>query len=111
MKQTEIKGTPKSIDCLDAVLSYVTAPTPEQLVGIQRFLKKTYRAESVRIVEEQDTSLGGGFKLQVGTDEFDWSTKEKVRQLEEKLTNAVKKEHDSSKEIITIFCPYITKLT
>lgn len=101
MKQTEIKGTPKSIDCLDAVLSYVTAPTPEQLVGIQRFLKKTYRAESVRIVEEQDTSLGGGFKLQVGTDEFDWSTKEKVRQLEEKLTNAVKKEHDS-KEIITI---------
>ncbi len=102
MKQTEIKGTPKSIDCLDAVLSYVTAPTPEQLVGIQRFLKKTYRAESVRIVEEQDTSLGGGFKLQVGTDEFDWSTKEKVRQLEEKLTNAVKKEHDSSKEIITI---------
>ena len=102
MKQTEIKGTPKSIDCLDAVLSYVTAPTPEQLVGIQRFLKKTYRAESVRIVEEQDTSLGGGFKLQVGTDEFDWSTKEKVRQLEEKLTDAVKKEHDSSKEIITI---------
>ena len=102
MKQTEIKGTPKSIDCLDAVLSYVTAPTPEQLVGIQRFLKKTYRAESVRIVEEQDTSLGGGFKLQVGTDELDWSTKEKVRQLEEKLTNAVKKEHDSSKEIITI---------
>lgn len=102
MKQTEIKGTPKSIDCLDAVLTYVTAPTPEQLVGIQRFLKKTYRAESVRIVEEQDTSLGGGFKLQVGTDEFDWSTKEKVRQLEEKLTNAVKKEHDSSKEIITI---------
>ena len=101
MKQTEIKGTPKSIDCLDAVLTYVTAPTPEQLVGIQRFLKKTYRAESVRIVEEQDTSLGGGFKLQVGTDEFDWSTKEKVRQLEEKLTNAVKKEHDS-KEIITI---------
>lgn len=102
MKQTEIKGTPKSIDCLDAVLTYVTAPTPEQLVGIQRFLKKTYRAESVRIVEEQDTSLGGGFKLQVGTDELDWSTKEKVRQLEEKLTNAVKKEHDSSKEIITI---------
>lgn len=101
MKQTEIKGTPKSIDCLDAVLTYVTAPTPEQLEGIQRFLKKTYRAESVRIVEEQDTSLGGGFKLQVGTDEFDWSTKEKVRQLEEKLTNAVKKEHDS-KEIITI---------
>ena len=102
MKQTEIKGTPKSIDCLDAVLTYVTAPTPEQLEGIQRFLKKTYRAESVRFVEEQDTSLGGGFKLQVGTDEFDWSTKEKVRQLEEKLTNAVKKEHDSSKEIITI---------
>ena len=101
MKQTEIKGTPKSIDCLDAVLTYVTAPTPEQLEGIQRFLKKTYRAESVRFVEKQDTSLGGGFKLQVGTDEFDWSTKEKVRQLEEKLTNAVKKEHDS-KEIITI---------
>lgn len=96
------KDAPKSIDCLDAVLTYVTAPTKEQLEGIQRFLQNKYRVEKIKIVEKQDSSLCGGFKLQAGTDEFDWSTKEKVRQMEEKLTNAVKKEHESSKEIISI---------
>lgn len=96
------KDAPKSIDCLDAVLTYVTAPTPEQLEGIQRFLQNKYGVEKIKIVEKQDPSLGGGFKLQAGTDEFDWSTKEKVRQMEEKLTNAAKKEHESSKEIISI---------
>lgn len=98
MKQTDKKET----GCLDAVLTYVTAPTPEQLEGIRSFLRKRYGAETIRISEKQDPSLGGGFKLQAGTDEFDWSTREKVRQLNETLTNAVKKDHDASQEIITI---------
>ncbi len=96
------KKAQKSADYMETVLTYVTAPTPEQLEGIRRFLVKKYGAEKIRIVEKKDPSLGGGFKLQAGTDEFDWSTKEKVRQMEEKLTNAAKKEHESSKEIVSI---------
>ena len=96
------KDLPKSVEYLDAVLTYVTAPTAEQLEGIQKFLKNKYGAENVKIIQKQDLSLGGGFKLQAGTDEFDWSTKEKVRQLEEKLKNVAKKQHESSKEIISI---------
>ena len=91
----------KSTDCLDAVLTYVTAPAPEQLEGIRSFLKKRYGVQEVRITEKQDLSLGGGFKLQAGTDEFDWSTKEKIRLLEQKFKEAVKKEHDKSRNIIS----------
>lgn len=97
MKQTE-----NQIDCLDAVLTYVTAPTPEQMEGIRVFLKKKYGAENIRISEKQDASLGGGFKLQAGNDEFDWSTREKVRQLSETLTNAAKKQRGQNQEIISI---------
>lgn len=96
------KMTPGSTECLDAVLTYVTAPSKEQLEGIRKFLQKRFAAENVRIIEKQDASLGGGFKLQAGNEEFDWSTREKVRQLERKLTDAVKKESESSREIITI---------
>ena len=100
--EQQAKNADKSPDCLNAVLTYVTAPTPEQLQGIQRFLEKKYGVKNIKITERQDASIGGGFKLQAGMDEFDWSTKEKVRQLEQRLTDAATKEHDSDKEIITI---------
>lgn len=93
---------PQSTDCLEAILTYVTAPTKEQMEGIHQFLKKKYGAEQIKIFEKQDSSLGGGFKLQAGNDEFDWSTKEKIRQLEKKLTDAVSTHQGSDREIITI---------
>lgn len=96
------KSVPKAADSLDAVLTYVTLPDPEQLEGIREFLKKKYHAEYVNIVQRQDLSLGGGFKLQAGTDEYDWSTKEKLRQLEERLRDAAVARTSSSQEIISI---------
>lgn len=93
---------------LEAVLTYVTAPTPEQLNGFREFLKKKYGASEVNITRRQDTSLGGGFKLQAGRDEYDWSTKEKLRQLEQKLTEAAKKGHESDRGIISILREEIT---
>lgn len=100
--EAQKEKAPETADCLDAVLTYVTAPAPEQLEGIRTFLKKQYHVENINIIEKQDASLGGGFKLQARTDEFDWSTKERIRQLEQKLENAVKKEHESTREIISI---------
>ena len=93
---------------LEAVLTYVTAPTPEQLNGFREFLKKKYGASEVNITRRQDSSLGGGFKLQAGRDEYDWSTKEKLRQLEQKLTEAAKKGHESDRGIISILREEIT---
>ncbi len=96
------KKTPKSTDCLEVVLTYVTAPTQEQMEGIKNFIKKKYGEKKVHMTEKQDASLGGGFKLQAGMDEYDWSTKEKIRQLEEKLTDAAKQQSGSGREIISI---------
>ena len=96
------KQEPETADELNAVLTYVTPPTQDQLAGIQNFLKKKYHTPKVTILEKQDMSLGGGFLLHAGKDEYDWSTKEKVRQLEQKLTEAVKGDRGSDKEIITI---------
>lgn len=92
----------KSTDCLDAVLTYVTAPAPEQLKGIQRFLERRYGVKEVRITERQDLSLGGGFKLLAGTEEFDWTTKERMRLLEQEFEEAAKKEYDGKRNIISI---------
>lgn len=96
------RSTPKMADSLDAVLTYVTLPEPEQLEGIKEFLKRKYHAEHVKIVQRQDLSLGGGFKLQAGTDEYDWSTKEKLRQLENRLRDAAVSQTASGQEIISI---------
>ena len=86
---------------LEAVLTYVTRPSEEQMDGIRDFLKKKYHARSVTITEKQNPELGGGFKLQADTDEYDWSTKEKLRQLDEKLKDAAGKS-SSIREIISI---------
>ena len=96
------EGIQESEDSLDAILTYVTVPSQEQIEGIRTFLKKQYHVEKVSIKEKKDVSLGGGFKLQARNDEYDWSTKEKIRQLEQKLENAVKKEHQSTREIMHI---------
>ena len=78
------------------------SPTEEQLEGIKNFLKKKYGAKEIHMVEKKDASIGGGFKLQVGMDEYDWSTKEKTRQLQEKLYTVAKEQSGSGKEIISI---------
>lgn len=92
---------PREAGVLEAVLTCVTPPDEEQLEGIRTFLKNKYQAEQIKIVVKQDASLGGGFRLQAGTEEYDWSTKEKLRSLDQKLTEAVRTA-DSSKEIISI---------
>ena len=87
---------------LEAVLTYVTPPTEDQLERIQGFLQKKYNVQKIKITEKEDQSLVGGFRLRVGQDEYDWSTKEKVRQLEQKLTEALQKNKGNEREIVTI---------
>ncbi|MCC8074913.1 MAG: F0F1 ATP synthase subunit delta [Clostridiales bacterium] len=61
----QTKGT------LQAVLSYVTAPSPQQLEGIRAFLQKKYACQDVELTLREDKSLVSGFTLQAGADEYD----------------------------------------
>ena len=93
---------PERAAVLTAVLTYVTPPNEAQRKGILDFLKRKYGTGQVQLTEIKDQGLGGGFKLQAGTDEYDWSTKEKVRQLTARLESGAKKRAGSTKEIISI---------
>lgn len=96
------KEQPKTESEVEAVLTYVTEPDEEQLEGIRAFIRKKENCETVNLVLKQDPSLGGGFKLQEGTHEYDWSTREKLRQMEQKLEGASRAEANSTQEIISI---------
>ncbi|MCD7757872.1 MAG: F0F1 ATP synthase subunit alpha [Clostridiales bacterium] len=75
----QTKGT------LQAVLSYVTAPSPQQLEGIRAFLQKKYACQDVELTLREDKSLVSGFTLQAGADEYDWSAQGRVEQFRERL--------------------------
>ncbi len=77
--------TEKTRDTLQAVLSYVTAPSPQQLDGIRAFLQKKYACQQVELTLQEDKSLVSGFKLRAGADEYDWSAKGRVAQLRDRL--------------------------
>ncbi|MCR5426385.1 MAG: F0F1 ATP synthase subunit alpha [Lachnospiraceae bacterium] len=75
---------------LAATLLYVTPPTEEQLQGIREFVyekyvDEDYRREDILFTSEQDTSLGGGFILQVGNEVYNWSTEGRISALRRKL--------------------------
>lgn len=61
------------------------APTPAQEAGLLEFLKKTYGQEfTLQFVPTDDAP--GGFRLQVGTEVYDWSAKGRLRQFQAALS-------------------------
>lgn len=60
---------------LRATLRYVTKPTEEQLIKIQKFVTDRYSDVHISFDLQKDDSLGGGFILEIGNDQYDWSTK------------------------------------
>ena len=73
---------------LECVLEYVTAPDERQFAGIRRFLEQKYPGRVLSIQKKENPSLGSGFVLRAGTQEYDWSQEGRRRLLEERL-NAV----------------------
>ena len=72
------------------VLYYVTAPSEEQLQGIWNFVLGKYvnddrSAEDIDFSVEYDESLGGGFILKCGNEVYNWSTRGRLGQFNEKL--------------------------
>ena len=76
----------KQAGVMKAVMWYVTLPKPEQLEGIKAFLCREFQVQKAEIEMKEDKSLIGGFILQAGGREYDWSLRGRYRKLEQKLT-------------------------
>lgn len=77
--------TPQSAEEFHATLAYVKKPTDEQLMGIRNFLMRKFGREDMDLELEEDPSLGDGFVIRAGGEEFDWSTKGRMKQFEQKM--------------------------
>ena len=75
---------------IEACLTYVTAPSCEQLEGIHSFIAKRCGSDDIALSLERDESLVSGFRLQVENEVFDWSAEGRLKQLEDSINSAVK---------------------
>lgn len=69
---------------LSAILRSAALPTEDQKRRFSAFLKRTYHQE-IPLIWEADLTLEGGFRLQVGSDLYDWSLEGRLRQFRERL--------------------------
>ncbi|ETP72016.1 proton translocating ATP synthase, F1 alpha subunit [Lachnospiraceae bacterium JC7] len=70
---------------LHVQLRYVTRPSEKQLLDIQKFVFDKYNTHHFEFDMTEDKSLGGGFILEVGNDQYDWSTSGRRNQFLEQL--------------------------
>lgn len=70
---------------LQAVLFCVHQPDEQQKKQMENFLMETYEANGVEFQMVYKPDLIGGFVLQVGDREYDWSLKGKLLRLNQRL--------------------------
>ncbi len=79
-------------DKIKAVLRCVEQPDEQQLEGFRKFLAGKYKAADAADVEldvQPDSSLGGGFILDIGSDEYDWSVNGRAKQVADRIDAAL----------------------
>ena len=69
---------------LTATLCSAKEPTAQQVQRFEAFLTRTYQRK-VPFHWEQDSSIQEGFRLQVGSDIYDWTLDGRVRQFQDYL--------------------------
>ena len=82
-------------------LRYVTKPSEKQLMDIQKFVFDKYKTQKCDFEMEEDKTLGGGFILEVGNDQYDWSTNGRRNQFLEQIRNT-RSSLASDADILTI---------
>ena len=83
-------------------LTYVTAPTDEQMAKLQAFVNKKYHRPDVVFETVQDDALIGGFKLRCGNQEYDWSVQGRSEQLKKTLAGAPSCEKGKENKLLTV---------
>ncbi len=99
-----------NVQKLHAVLRCVTKPSDEQKTKFIEFLAAKYsvRKEDVELEVVLEPKVHGGFILDVGSDEYDWSTRGRERQFENRIDAARQKAYrddgsgDGSGSIMTM---------
>ena len=66
---------------MEAVLYSAVRPSADRLTQFLSFLKEKYQAD-VSLEWEYDETLQNGFRLEVGSDVYDWSTGNRMEQLQ-----------------------------
>ena len=69
---------------MTATLRSAQEPSPEQMRRFGEFLLRTYQRE-IPLTWEKDDSQREGFRLQAGSDVYDWSLKGRIRQFQDYL--------------------------
>ncbi len=78
---------------LSALLRSAREPTEEQLERFSAYLRERYNRE-VPVSWERDEGIQAGFKMQVGSDVYDWTPQGTFRQFRDHLLNVREGEND-----------------
>ena len=82
-------------------ISYVVPPTEEQLNKMKEFLKEKCHADALDVTLKEDKNLLGGFIIRAGNEEYDWSMRGRLQQIERTMKDSVASA-DNMNDIITI---------
>ncbi|MDO5345559.1 MAG: F0F1 ATP synthase subunit alpha [Lachnospiraceae bacterium] len=85
-----------------ATLRYVTLPDEGQMERLKEFARRECGTDEMEFVARRDPSLGGGFVLDIGEKEFDWSTAGRVAQMQAYLEQKTERQPQSLEGIISI---------
>lgn len=84
----------KKNNVANAVITCVTEPSAEQLDGLKAFVCRETGAASANIEIIKDSSIIGGFIIQVGNKQYDRSLKAKLAGIKEAVTQDAKKSNN-----------------
>ena len=82
-------------------ISYVVPPTDDQLNKMKEFLKEKCHADALDVTLKEDKNLLGGFIIRAGNEEYDWSMRCRLQQIERSMKENVAAA-DNMNDIITI---------
>ena len=93
----EVENNPN----LAVQISYVVPPTDDQLNKMKEFLKEKCHADALDVTLKEDKNLLGGFIIRAGNEEYDWSMRGRLQQIERSMKENVAAA-DNMNDIITI---------
>lgn len=83
-----------------ATVYCVTPPDEKQLEGIKKFILEKEKSSSVDIKIVEDDSLIGGFVINVGNKEFDYSLKTKLKNIKQQIMKTARESSVNNDNII-----------